>query len=182
MKNKLAIYLFIIGTLMALITVFIINYKKINAMYPNPNIIEVETDETLSIGGYDVSFINLEITSIDSLVSRYPESDYFKDQAQLITSGKIDVLLVKLRFYNPGIVEKDMAIYNTTIATDNTSNGLDLYAYNYLNVDNKDPIIRLAPGESIDIVMPYTLIKGYNRLNLELLFALYPDIIKMKIS
>jgi len=172
-KIKKAYFLYLLIFVVTMGGVFFAKYKSINARYPNPLVEVVFEGEKLNLNEYEVSVTNVNKTCFANLAGLFPESMYFKEEAE---KNRLDVYLIRLKITGIGNSNQPITIYNTTLASGNSSNGMDLFAYNEIN--DKDPVVCLAKGESIELILPYTLIDTTDG-DKELIFALYPTIKKI---
>lgn len=152
---------------------FVIRYNNINSKYPSPVVIVQNEEGIVRLGSYEVKLLEFSITSFEKLTVDYPSSSYFEQQIET----NEEVLLFTISFTNIDGDENPMAIYNTTVSTGYTTNGMDLFAF--YDINDCDPVLLLEKNQSVELTLPYTLFNEDISGDLELLFALYPEIIKL---
>lgn len=177
LKNRVIIIFSIISILV--LTIFGINFYRINSLYPTPEKIYQNSDGELLLGDYCVRLLNYEKTDIRNIMLQFPESDYFSDESQL----DYDTIwyLVELEYENVTQEESAMEIWYTTISNGTTTNGMDLFAFYAINGEDVYPVVSANPGERLKLILPFSLPKDdidYSE-SVEILFSLYPEIISI---
>ncbi len=160
----------------ALILIFLVNYNIINQKYPNPAVETAYVQESLNLGDYILAIDRVSIISEKELSDLFPESDYLRKEAESELTSNKAVILIDLEICGNEVEGHPMALYNTTLAYGYSTNGMDLLAFNDIN--KCDPFVKLDLGERIRLILPYTINKSIDYDSMELIFALYPQIIK----
>ena len=180
-KRRTIFRIISLGLLALFISIWGVNYIKINKTYPAAEYAKAKIGEDISYGDIRIKGIEYNNYCFDELKTNFGYSIDYTEYESYYNTDDLIFICVKVVVSNIGKNDLTIPLYNTTISSQTYSNGIDTSTFTAMNggLEKLFPVVKA--GDSLEINFTYTLFKSvlykdYNELpKLELIFQLYPQ-------
>lgn len=181
MKRKLAIgFVFL-----ACISLYILQYQKVNRRYLNPLNIDIYENETIRIDDIDITPLKAEFINEEKIRKLYPQ---LINNNESYNSNPIGLYLMKISCNNNTDEKKNLDFTQWMIEADAWGNGINGIFFSTLNPDISITQ-KLNAHEKIVVQLPFTMVKNMftkkqwkelKSRNFNIVVSLYPQKIILK--
>lgn len=143
------------------VILFVVNYMRINAKYPDPEVLCFQIGETVDMEGYEFTLTSLKLEGEErarELVPGYVDAIDAEGNPE-----ELKLLLVAIHIKKT--TDEDSVLDLTRVCAESKAwgNGSDFELYLALNQGVGLSNVQLLEGEEIDVVFPFTMVRSQFR-------------------
>lgn len=159
------------------LVLFLIRYNYLNTKYPEVIIDSSSMNEPVNYFDFSLCAEKYAIINQNEIKEKNIISE------QLPSGFETKMVLVTLNIKNTSTQEKTIELYPFVLESNGWRSAFDFEAFNKLNSENVSTSLRLKPGKSQTVILPFTMYnsqfkKDYwaklQNKEFDLIFSLYP--------
>jgi cation diffusion facilitator CzcD-associated flavoprotein CzcO len=132
---------------------------QINALHPNPTLVEYQQGEVIRKGDFEITVTRTRLLSYGELLELVPTYaiSVLDEQGEALDGSRLRMLAVDVSITNTSADERELVLYHFNAQSQAWHNGIDMYTFQDMN-GGGSLTLSLLGGESAQVTLPYSMV------------------------